>query len=451
MDYIKARIKQKIMKYIWTAVSPLLMYIIVIACIIGGASILGTLLSSTINSTNVDSGWINDIDSDIIQEANISKRQLKILYQSELDSYFSQTRNLDVQQQVDVFKLSLDENGNVIRDHLNFPVYEYDYTKYEVRNYIYDESDNTYEYRLPWQMIYAISLLSTFNGEELVEDVLEDDNSNFIISNHMLRKVNRLFSTKYELVYDFYNNTKNYYEQSTLEKLPHTGDEGVYMPSTVFTKVETCLYDYNYSYESQGSDKYSYKLSNIESVPRLDRFEELLKSVGCDINAIELIIDILIELGGCQDYVDILTGLYGIEKTHKVPDVTIDYGNVELNDITNYALQFVGNRYVYGGTSLTNGIDCSAYVQAIYRKFNVNLPRTSREQARVGVTIPSLSQAKPGDLIFYATNGVVHHVAMYLGGNKIVHASNSKPYPQGGIKITNNAQYNRIYAIKRVY
>lgn len=100
--------------------------------------------------------------------------------------------------------------------------------------------------------------------------------------------------------------------------------------------------------------------------------------------------------------------------------------------IVSYALQFVGNPYVYGGTSLTNGTDCSGFTMAVYRDCGYSIPRDSRSQAASGRTI-SLDELKPGDLIFYAKGGTINHVAMYIGNNQVVHASTAKT----GIKISN--------------
>lgn len=91
-------------------------------------------------------------------------------------------------------------------------------------------------------------------------------------------------------------------------------------------------------------------------------------------------------------------------------------------DVVSYALQFVGNPYVYGGTSLTDGCDCSGFVQSVYRKFSITLPRTSREQATVGTRV-EFYDLKPGDLLFYINDGTtIGHVAMYIGGGRIVQA-----------------------------
>lgn len=107
--------------------------------------------------------------------------------------------------------------------------------------------------------------------------------------------------------------------------------------------------------------------------------------------------------------------------------------------IAKYACQFIGNPYVYGGTSLTNGADCSGFVYRIYGNFGYSLPRTSYEQRSAGSSV-SYDEAQPGDLICY--DG---HVGMYIGGGKIVHASNAKT----GIKVS-NATYRPILAVRRI-
>lgn len=102
------------------------------------------------------------------------------------------------------------------------------------------------------------------------------------------------------------------------------------------------------------------------------------------------------------------------------------------NKIVNYALQFVGNRYVWGGTSLTNGADCSGFTQSVMRNFGISLPRVSRDQANTGKSIKS-SEMRPGDLIFYTnSSGTVNHVAMYIGNGQIVHAASKR----SGIRIS---------------
>lgn len=116
--------------------------------------------------------------------------------------------------------------------------------------------------------------------------------------------------------------------------------------------------------------------------------------------------------------------------------------------IASYARQFVGNPYRYGGTSLTNGADCSGFVMSVYAHFGYSLNRTSSAQASNGVAV-STSNLQPGDLLFYGSGGGINHVAIYIGGGQVVHASNSAPYPKGGIKIS-SAFYRTPVCARRI-
>jgi len=123
------------------------------------------------------------------------------------------------------------------------------------------------------------------------------------------------------------------------------------------------------------------------------------------------------------------------------------YGNGISNtriDLCQYAQKFIGNPYVWGGTSLTKGADCSGFVQSVFKQFGVSLPRSSRQQVNVGTKI-SLADALPGDLIFYARGGTINHVALYIGNGQVVHASS----PKTGIRIS-NATYRTPAAVRRV-
>lgn len=109
--------------------------------------------------------------------------------------------------------------------------------------------------------------------------------------------------------------------------------------------------------------------------------------------------------------------------------------------VVNYALKFVGRPYVYGGTSLTSGADCSGFTMGVYKNFGYSLPRTSAAQRTAGKVVSSLAQAKAGDLICYSG-----HVAIYMGNNKIVHAANSRR----GIVAGDSATSMKIIAIRRI-
>lgn len=110
--------------------------------------------------------------------------------------------------------------------------------------------------------------------------------------------------------------------------------------------------------------------------------------------------------------------------------------------MVNFALQFLGNPYVWGGTSLTNGCDCSGFVQSIYAYYGYSLPRVAEAQSGYGMQIP-ISSAQPGDLIFYAKNGYVYHVSMYIGNGQVVHAAGRKL----GI-ITSGISGNAVWATR---
>lgn len=120
---------------------------------------------------------------------------------------------------------------------------------------------------------------------------------------------------------------------------------------------------------------------------------------------------------------------------------TVSGGSEMGAAVAQYGLQFVGNPYVYGGSSLTNGTDCSGFVMSVYANFGVSLPHSSASDRSQGYGVDGLANAQPGDIICYSG-----HVGIYIGNGQIVHASNSKT----GI-IVSNASYRKILAIRRIF
>ena len=109
--------------------------------------------------------------------------------------------------------------------------------------------------------------------------------------------------------------------------------------------------------------------------------------------------------------------------------------------VADYAVQFVGNPYVYGGTSLTNGADCSGFTLAVYANFGVSLPHSAAAQNKKGTNVGSIDNAIPGDIVYYSG-----HVGIYIGNGQVVHAGNSRT----GILIS-NANYDRILGVRRIF
>lgn len=154
-----------------------------------------------------------------------------------------------------------------------------------------------------------------------------------------------------------------------------------------------------------------------------------------------------IEIEGIEGY--IYKEQLNQETLNLVPytKTVVEEPKVYLGDeIISYAKQFLGNPYVYGGNSLTKGVDCSGFVQQVLKKFDINVERSSRSQyASNGVKI-SKSDLLPGDLIFYGSNGHIDHVALYAGNGEIIHAST----PKTGITMGDLYYGKSIIGIKRV-
>lgn len=157
---------------------------------------------------------------------------------------------------------------------------------------------------------------------------------------------------------------------------------------------------------------------------------------GEDIDVVEVMGDwVKVNLDGDECYVfgELVDLSEQLPKAMTMTEVRYGEGVSDVRvSLVNYACQFIGNRYVWGGTSLTNGVDCSGFTMQVFAKYGIYLPHYSVAQAGYGTPISS-SEAQPGDLFFYSKGGTINHVAIYMGNGQVVHASS----PKSGIKISN--------------
>lgn len=173
---------------------------------------------------------------------------------------------------------------------------------------------------------------------------------------------------------------------------------------------------------------------------------------GEELEFVETLADgwIKVSLDGVEAYVseEYVTVEETLDTAITMTELLYGQGVSDLRvDLVEYAKQFVGNPYVWGGTSLTKGADCSGFVMSVFKKFNINLSRTSRAQANDGKKI-KFSDMKPGDLVFYADgSGTINHVAIYIGGGKVIQASS----PTTGIKISKYNYRTPVKAVRVIY
>ncbi len=188
---------------------------------------------------------------------------------------------------------------------------------------------------------------------------------------------------------------------------------------------------------------------NIREMPSLDAEVVTQVASGESLDIVEIQDDGWIkvylddeEVFVSADYVDVKSDL---ETAITMTELMYGQGVSDVRvDLCQYAKQFLGNPYVWGGTSLTKGADCSGFVLSVFAKYGVSLPHSSRAQSKMGTAI-NASQLQPGDLVFYAKGGVVNHVALYIGGGQVIHASS----PKTGIKIS-SYNYRTPYKMVRI-
>ena len=186
----------------------------------------------------------------------------------------------------------------------------------------------------------------------------------------------------------------------------------------------------------------------VRSEPNTDCTIITMMPMGEELEVVELLdgwvqINVDNDVGYVSaDYVDISVEL---KKAMTMTEVRYGQGVSDVRvALVQYATQFVGNPYVWGGTSLTRGADCSGFVLSVFANYGVYLPHSSSAQANYGTRI-SASEAQPGDLFFYSNGSRINHVAIYIGNGRVVHASS----PSSGIKIS-NAYYRTPARVVRI-
>lgn len=207
------------------------------------------------------------------------------------------------------------------------------------------------------------------------------------------------------------------YGQENAKLMAFTGEQEqeVYKDATRLSKVWTYLAK-NQCYEVLNQNKYWVELALDTGDATSDIPDRAF------INIENENVDLKYSIGVAIPYIDSMVNKVGPKLEEVYPN-----GNMELRQqIIAYACQFIGNPYVWGGTDLENGADCSGFVQSVLKHFNIYVPRVSYDQATVGNPVTA-EELQPGDLVFYAgSNGVVNHVAMYIGNGMIVNAGSSR-------------------------
>ena len=209
------------------------------------------------------------------------------------------------------------------------------------------------------------------------------------------------------------------------------GDEAVAYADTIVKELATVTADGLKMREQPSLDAPVYDM--VSYGEELEVFQTLSEWIGIEYDGKQLYV--------AKEYVSVDRKLKtALNMTEFLYGEGVSDVRVELCE---YAKQFIGNPYVWGGTSLTKGADCSGFVLSVYAKFGISLPHSSRAQANCGTRI-KVSEMKPGDLVFYAKGKRINHVGIYIGGGQIVNASS----PKTGIRISSTYYRTPVAAVR---
>ena len=210
-----------------------------------------------------------------------------------------------------------------------------------------------------------------------------------------------------------------------------TGDEAKARASEIMSVVATVTTETLYVREQPNTD------CTILSLMPMGEELQVLEDLGDWVK---------IDLDGDEGYVSkqYVSLSQELQKAMTMTEVKYGQGVSDVRvSLVSYATQFVGNPYVWGGTSLTRGADCSGFVLSVFAKYGVSLPHHAASQAGCGTKIKA-SEAQPGDLFFYGNGRGINHVAIYIGNGQVVHASS----PKTGIKISNCSYRNPVCVVR---
>ncbi len=330
MAKIGLKKKIAIISFVVSNVLPFVAMIIIVLMLVQGAINLGNWIKSifTTGVTSEDSSWADNIDEDVFEHALVNKDRLKQILKVEEDSYMSKALNFTITYAYDEYGIKLDKDGKEILDENGFPEYEYKGEVEKERDYTFDISQLTKPYRIPWQLTYAVSILASVedygatdldsNNEVDLEDMdsntVDHNESNKIkVTKKTVKKVKEALQTEYQFVYDYYNSGTTYYTHTSLASLPHTGVPRNYNPQAVLLNAKTSLFDYNFNVTSSAGDPNNYTTSGFTRTPRPDRFLAALEKVGCQESDISIILEIMAQLGGCDEYIFEIKEMFNLE------------------------------------------------------------------------------------------------------------------------------------------
>lgn len=457
--------KKKIKKWIIGTIVSILPVLLVAIIILSGLSAVASFFQNLFtwgqkNNVDIDNCSIEQLidavqdkhvfTSDVLKEMMIDRDSLVTLLKT-VNEYNNRTESR---------KISVELN-------YAYPVYDKETGQTSMGfgiKYVDCDVDNNrfiQSYDIDWQTVYIFCIFKALQNYDNWDYTKVDYDDNgalteaepITLTKDDVQDVIDTIAPVFVYKYDVVNNKKSKYSMGDVYTLPNkyitfTSGERTYygsIPVSVLSRVNgssfTDVYYMNSAYEVTGTKTY----------PKKQRFLSLAKQYNKNFK-LDLYNELLKQLPGGQNLLSKYNYLFNDDGTDYMPGNSDEYVTEDPDDdsssstgskVVDFAIQFEGNPYVWGGTSLTHGADCSGFVQSVFSHYGIHLPRTSREQAAAGKEI-DISDVRPGDLLFYTNeSGTINHVALYIGNHKVI----SGRSPELGIGIT---PYNYRHPVKAV-